>query len=124
MGTLVCTAWVRSTGEPASATTSARSSSLASWSASQSWSRQRLRKAASVDHDVSSKARRAAPMAASRSSRVASALCPITSSVAGFTFANVAPELDPTSLPSMSRRASGRSGGRGIGSSPRPELGR
>ena len=54
---------------------------------------------------VVSKARRAAPIAASMSGSDPSAATPITSSVAGLTFSNVLPPVASTSLPSINRRS-------------------
>ena len=73
-------------GVPTSATICGRSSSLCFSSAAWSWCRHFARFARFVDQSVVSNARRAAAIARSMSSRVASATCPITSSVAGFTF--------------------------------------
>jgi len=56
---------------------------------------------------VSSNARLAAPIARRMSSCPPSATWPSTSSVAGLTLLNVAPDAAPTSSPSMSRRVSG-----------------
>ncbi len=91
MGVSSCGPEVRATGAPTSATVIARSSSTWPVMASLSWRRHRTRNATSVDHVVSSNARRAAPMAASMSASVPSAATPITCSVVGFTFSNVAP---------------------------------
>src|SRR5579863_2617287 len=95
-------------GLPASATTTARSSSLCFSSAACSCSRQRRRKAWSVDHVVSSKARRAAAMAVSMSRGVASAVSPSDFSVAGSMLAKLPPAPASVSFPSISSRGSPR----------------
>ena len=95
-------------GLPTSATVTARSSSMCAAHAACSCSRPRRRSSGSVDQVVSSKARRAAPMADAMSCAVPSAVSPNTSSVVGSMLSKVAPELDSTSLPSMSRRDSPR----------------
>jgi hypothetical protein len=59
-----------------------------------------------VDQSVSSNARRAAAMARSMSAAEASATGPSTSSVAGLTLSNVAPDSACTSSPSISIRVS------------------
>ena len=59
-----------------------------------------------MDQAVSSKARRAAAMAASMSSWPASATWPSTSSVAGLMLSNTLPDFASTSLPSISIRTS------------------
>ena len=59
-----------------------------------------------VAQSVSSNARRAAPMASSTSSVVASAVTPMTASVAGLMFSYVRPPVAATSLPSISMRDS------------------
>ncbi len=94
------------TGVPTSATSSGRNSSRSATMASWSWRRHCWRNFRSVDHPVSSKARRAATMARSMSWAVASVVCPMTSSVAGLMLSNPAPEDDSTSAPSMSIRRS------------------
>ena len=79
-------------GVPTSATSSSRYSSRSDSSAACSCSMQRLRNEWLVDQSVSSKARRAAPMARCMSSAEASATSPSTSSVAGLTFSNRLPD--------------------------------
>ena len=66
-----------------------------------------MRKAWFVDQSVSSKARRAPSIARCISAVDASATCPMTSSVAGFTLSKVLPESASTSLPSISILCSG-----------------
>jgi len=65
-----------------------------------------LRSALFVDQSVSSKAVRAAPIAARMSSADASATGPSTSSVAGLMLSNVFPEAASTRSPPMSMRTS------------------
>jgi hypothetical protein len=67
-----------------------------------------LRNALSVDQDVSSKARRAAAMAASMSSAPAADIAPSTVPVAGLTLAKVSPERASRRRPSTSIRDSAR----------------
>src|SRR6266850_3842780 len=93
-------------GAPTSATICGRSSSLCFVSAACSWRRHFARLARFVDQSVVSNARRAAAIARSMSSRVASATWPITSSVAGFTFGYERPPVAFTSFPSIKRRLS------------------
>src|SRR5690606_20064285 len=90
-------------GAPTSATVISRSSSACAFSAACSCSRQRTRKAWSRDQPVSSKAVRAAAMAAFISAASASAAVPMTSSVAGFTLSNT-PLPPATRLPPISSR--------------------
>ena len=99
-------------GAPTSVIVSSRSSSLCSVSALCSWSRQRARKATSVDQLVVSNARLAAATAASASATLASGACANTSPVAGLTVGYV--RSASTSFPSMSMRfATERSDGFG-----------
>ena len=99
-------------GAPTSWISSSRSSSATASSPDWSCSRQRRRKAWFVDQSVSSKARRAAAMARCISAAEPSATSPRTSSVAGLTFSNLAPESASTSSPSMSILVSGSMVGR------------
>src|ERR1019366_3633208 len=99
-------AYVRMIGVPTSATTWGRRVSFSRSSASLNCCRQRRRSTRFVDQSVSSKARRAAPIARSMSAAPPSATWPMTSSVAGLTFANVAPEAASVNLPSISIRPS------------------
>src|SRR5271156_1422110 len=94
-------------GQPTSRMSSSRSSSCSACRASCSCSRQCFRKAWLVDQSVSSKARRELSIARCISAFEPSATEPRISSVAGFTFSNVFPESDSTSLPSMSILCSG-----------------
>ncbi len=80
-------AYVSMIGVPTSVTIWGRRVSRSLASASWSWRRPRLRSSRSLDHPVSSKARRAAAIARSMSAGPASATCPATSSVAGLTLA-------------------------------------
>ena len=80
-------------GIPTSARVSARKSSAVASSASCSWRRQRTRSSWLVDQSVSSNARRAAAIAASTSSAVASGAWPISAPVAGLRIGYVAPSL-------------------------------
>ena len=94
-------------GMPTSAVVSALNSSASSVSAACSWRRQRTRSARSVAHADSSKARRAAAIAASTSAALLSGATPISWPVAGSRIGYVAPSEAPVSLPSTSCWAGG-----------------
>src|SRR5581483_10143043 len=94
------------TGQPTSATNSARSSSCSFSIAACSWPRHRLRSSRLVAQSVVSKARRAASTARAMSARDASVVVPSTSSVAGLMLSNSAPDSASTSFPSISMRCS------------------
>ncbi len=93
---------IMKSGMPTSARVSALNWSAWSSSAFCSWRMQRTRSSVFVDQSVSSKARRAATIAASTSAAVPSGAAPIVSPVAGLRIGNVAPPEPPTSLPSIS----------------------
>ena len=94
-------------GIPTSAVVSALNGSASSISAWCSWRRHRSRSSTFVDQSVSSKARRAAAIAASTSSTVPSGAVPISWPVAGLRIGYVEPSEEPTSLPSISCCAGG-----------------